>query len=124
MQKPSFLIVYTVNLLMYLQLANKAFTAAQSLDPGYAAAWIGQATIAHSIGHADCMDLYRHTTELDYHVSHWLLYKASIIRVGGHDKGCQWPGHDTGFQCVFIVFGESAECMISVAYMYSSMCRV
>ena len=51
------------------QLAHKAFAAAQSLDPGYAAAWIGQATIAHSIGHADCMDLYRHTTELGYHVS-------------------------------------------------------
>ena len=54
----------------YPQLAHKAFTAAQSLDPTYAAAWIGQAIIAHSIGHADCMDLYRHTTELDYHVSY------------------------------------------------------
>ena len=50
------------------QLAHKAFSIAQSLDPGYATAWIGQATIAHSIGDADCMDLYRHTTELEYHV--------------------------------------------------------
>lgn len=52
-----------------IQLANKAFTVAQSQDPGYVAAWIGQAIIAQNIGHADCMDLYRHTTELDYHVS-------------------------------------------------------
>jgi superkiller protein 3 len=51
-----------------IKLAHKAFAVAQSLDPGYAPAWIGQATIAHSIGDADCMDLYRHTTELDNHV--------------------------------------------------------
>jgi superkiller protein 3 len=50
-----------------IQLAHKAFSIAQSLDPGYATAWIGQASIAHSIGDADCMDLYRHTTELEYH---------------------------------------------------------
>ena len=62
------------------QLAHKAFSIAQSLDPGYATAWIGQASIAHSIGDADCMDLYRHTTELEYHVRllSFLSHKSGV----------------------------------------------
>jgi superkiller protein 3 len=72
----------------HMELAHKAFTAAQSLDPTYAAAWIGQAIIAHSIGHADCMDLYRHTTELDYHsegsrgYAYWVCHTLSTLDPG------------------------------------------
>lgn len=68
------LCVQRILLIIAFQLAHKAFRAAQSLDSDYAAAWIGQAIIAHSIGHEDCMDLYRHTTELDFHVSVGFMY--------------------------------------------------
>ena len=51
------------------KLAHQAFRNAQSLEPDYVQAWIGQALVAESIGHSDSMDLFRHTTELAYHVS-------------------------------------------------------
>ncbi len=52
-----------------MQLAHEAFRNAQSLEPSYVQAWIGQALIAESIGHSESMELFRHTVELGYHVS-------------------------------------------------------
>ena len=51
------------------QLAHEAFKNAQSLAPDCVEAWIGQAIIAESIGDSEAMDLFRHSTELGYHVS-------------------------------------------------------
>ena len=52
-----------------LTLAHEALKVAQSVDPKYAEAWIGQAIVAESLGHAEAMDLFRHTTELGSNVS-------------------------------------------------------
>ncbi len=51
------------------QLAHESFKMAQSMDPAYVASWIGQALIAEAVGHDDAMDLFRHTTDLGFHVS-------------------------------------------------------
>jgi superkiller protein 3 len=51
-----------------LQLAYEAFKKAQSLSPDYVEAWIGQAFIAERVGSSEAMDLFRHCTELEYHV--------------------------------------------------------
>ncbi|XP_068693840.1 tetratricopeptide repeat protein 37-like isoform X1 [Montipora foliosa] len=61
-----------------IELAHEAFKNSQALDPSYAAAWIGQATIAEIIGSDEAMDLFRHTTELGSHsegnigYAHWV----------------------------------------------------
>ncbi|XP_052869368.1 tetratricopeptide repeat protein 37 [Anopheles cruzii] len=60
-------------------LANKAFSRAQQCDTTFLNAWIGQATIAESVGQPDeAMDLFRHCTQLGYHpessvgYAHWV----------------------------------------------------
>ncbi|KAL9987357.1 hypothetical protein ACROYT_G001647 [Oculina patagonica] len=61
-----------------IELAHEAFKNSQALDPSYTAAWIGQASIAETIGSEEAMDLFRHTTELGSHVeggigyAHWV----------------------------------------------------
>lgn len=52
-----------------IKLAHEAFKRAQAADPSYVACWIGQALIAERIGDDDAMDLFRHTTQLQNHVS-------------------------------------------------------
>jgi len=51
-----------------LQLAYEAFGRAQAYSPECVQAWTGQALIAERIGSDESMDLFRHATELDYHV--------------------------------------------------------
>ena len=69
MQDVIFDMIFLSVLKILNQQAHEAFKSAQSLDPGYVAAWIGQALIAETVGHDDAMDLFRHTTELGFHVS-------------------------------------------------------
>jgi len=42
-----------------MELANRAFSQAQSLDPGKARAWVGQALVAERMGSAEALDLFR-----------------------------------------------------------------
>ena len=51
-----------------VQLAYEAFKKAQAFSPESVQAWTGQALIAERIGSDETMDLFRHATELDYHV--------------------------------------------------------
>ena len=50
-------------------LAHEALKVAQSAGPKYNECWTGQAIVAEMIGHAEAMDLFRHTTELGRNVS-------------------------------------------------------
>ncbi|KAB0804312.1 hypothetical protein PPYR_01282 [Photinus pyralis] len=50
------------------KLANEAFSQAQRADPNYVNSWIGQALIAESMVMDDAMDLFRHSTQLGFHV--------------------------------------------------------
>ena len=67
------------------ELAHEAFKYAQSFDPTYVPAWIGQAMIAESIGHNETMDLFRHATELAYHpqgaigYGYWVCHSLQTI---------------------------------------------
>ncbi|RPA93643.1 protein prenylyltransferase [Choiromyces venosus 120613-1] len=48
-----------------IQLANEAFSRAQSADPEYALAWVGQGIIAAMTGNeADAQDLFEHAFEI------------------------------------------------------------
>ncbi|CUS14034.1 unnamed protein product [Tuber aestivum] len=48
-----------------IQLANEAFSRAQSADPEYALAWVGQGIIASMTGNeADAQDLFEHAFEI------------------------------------------------------------
>lgn len=48
-----------------LQLANEAFSRAQSVDPEYALAWVGQGLIASLLGDTDqALELFEHAFEI------------------------------------------------------------
>ncbi|XP_065910597.1 superkiller complex protein 3-like [Dysidea avara] len=49
-----------------IELAYKAFCNAQSADPTYSGAWIGQALVAETMGRIEKMDLFSHSTQLGY----------------------------------------------------------
>ncbi|ELT99404.1 hypothetical protein CAPTEDRAFT_188519 [Capitella teleta] len=63
-----------------VETAHEAFKTAQSLEPSFATSWIGQALVAEAVGHADAMDLFRHTTDLSFHresalgYAHWVCH--------------------------------------------------
>ncbi|XP_003748407.1 tetratricopeptide repeat protein 37 [Galendromus occidentalis] len=44
-----------------LKEANQCFSKAQAADPLYVECWLGQATLAATVGHFDACDLYRHS---------------------------------------------------------------
>ena len=53
-----------------VKAANEAFRAAQATSPSHVGCWLGQAMLAETVGQeVEAMDLFRHTTELDNHVS-------------------------------------------------------
>ena len=53
------------------QLANDAFARAQSADPTYAHAWLGQGLLAHLLGEAkEAQNLYAHAFEIADSASH------------------------------------------------------
>ena len=53
------------------QLANDAFARAQSVDPTYAHAWLGQGLLAHLLGEAkEAQNLYAHAFEISGSASH------------------------------------------------------
>ncbi|XP_026288453.1 tetratricopeptide repeat protein 37 [Frankliniella occidentalis] len=62
-----------------IQLANKAFSAAQRVDHSYTRCWVGQAMIAETMDHHETLDLFRHAASLEYHhescsgYAHWVL---------------------------------------------------
>ncbi|RUS81604.1 hypothetical protein EGW08_010617 [Elysia chlorotica] len=64
-----------------VKMAHEAFTTAQSIDPTYMACWIGQALIAEIVGHKEAMDLFRHTTELGFHVESAIGYGKWVLSV-------------------------------------------
>lgn len=47
-----------------LREANQCFTRAQAVDPMNVECWLGQATLAATVGHFDACDLYRHSNEV------------------------------------------------------------
>ncbi|CAG8737735.1 18923_t:CDS:2, partial [Racocetra persica] len=47
-----------------LDLANQAFSTAQSLDPDYAPAWVGQAYVANLWGSNESAELFEHAYEI------------------------------------------------------------
>ncbi|CAG8518907.1 7674_t:CDS:2, partial [Dentiscutata heterogama] len=47
-----------------LDLANQAFSTAQSLDPDYAPAWVGQAYVANLWGSNEAAELFEHAYEI------------------------------------------------------------
>lgn len=59
--------------------ANKSFSWAQKIDPGYINSWIGQAFIAETSEPKEALDLFRHSTQLGYHheaaigYTHWVI---------------------------------------------------
>uniref|UniRef100_T1IWR9 Tetratricopeptide repeat protein 37 n=1 Tax=Strigamia maritima TaxID=126957 RepID=T1IWR9_STRMM len=64
-----------------VELAHKAFSTAQTLDPSHIKCWIGMAMIAEKIGHLEAMDLFRHTTSLGYHGQSALGYAHWVAQV-------------------------------------------
>ena len=54
--------------IFFFQLAYEAFKKAQACSPESVEAWVGHALIAERIGSSESMDLFRHATELHYHV--------------------------------------------------------
>ena len=50
--------------------ANEAFRQAQAVAPESVGCWLGQAMLAETIAQdVEAMDLFRHATQLDNHVS-------------------------------------------------------
>lgn len=56
-------------LLIVVKLAHKSFQNAQSSDPHCVRGWIGQALVAEEAQPLEAMDLFRHASEIQYHVS-------------------------------------------------------
>ena len=44
-----------------LELANQTFSKAQSLDPDYVPAWVGQAFVANLWGSDETVELFEHS---------------------------------------------------------------
>jgi superkiller protein 3 len=88
-----------------VEQAHKAFSTAQALDPAHARAWIGQAYIAQLTDHAETLDLFRHSTQLNplpqaaiafaFHVALGLIpldaNKRTELYNKGHFKAGQIP---------------------------------
>ncbi|KAH9524909.1 Tetratricopeptide repeat protein 37 [Bulinus truncatus] len=66
-----------------VELAYKSFQNAQSIDPTYTSCWIGQAMIAERVGHGEAMDLFRHSTELGFHLEGAIGYSQFVLSVLG-----------------------------------------
>lgn len=64
-----------------VKAAHEAFKKAQACDPLLVQGWVGQAYIAESIGDEDAMDLFRHSTELDFHGESSLAYAQWVCRL-------------------------------------------
>lgn len=61
-----------------MEIANQAFSKAQSADPEYALAWVGQAVIAQMLGETqEALELYGHAFEISE--------SSSVGRVIGYD---------------------------------------
>nr|XP_022913012.1 tetratricopeptide repeat protein 37 [Onthophagus taurus] len=75
-----------------IKLANDAFSQAQRCDPNYINSWIGQALIAEFLGHEDCMDLFRHSTQLGCHEQSEIGYGYWVCKtlLGEQTKEAQY----------------------------------
>ncbi|CAO1345988.1 unnamed protein product [Diamesa serratosioi] len=78
-----------------VSLANKAFSRAQQTDTTFINAWIGQATIAEMIGDRDeAMDLFRHCTQLGFHMESSIGYSNFVCSVLNVDDYSQDPKYE------------------------------
>lgn len=76
-----------------MQLAHKAFTKAQALQPEVILPWIGQACIAEKIGHQDALWLFWHCVQLGNHVDAARVFGRWVCKVAGTEtcKGDMLP---------------------------------
>ncbi|KAK3911004.1 Tetratricopeptide repeat protein 37 [Frankliniella fusca] len=63
-----------------IQLANKAFSAAQRVDHSYTRCWVGQAMIAEAMDHHETLDLFRHAASLEYHHESCSGYANMVLK--------------------------------------------
>ena len=63
-----------------IKLANEAFSRAQCADPNFKNCWIGQAFIAELLKHKECMDLFRHSTQLGFHPESAVGYAMTVCK--------------------------------------------
>lgn len=71
-----------------IKLANEAFLRAQNADPNYLCGWMGQAMVGELIGvdELEVMDLFRHCTQLDFHVESALGYAYWVCSILSDEK--------------------------------------
>lgn len=71
-----------------IKLANEAFLRAQHADPSYLCGWMGQAMVGELIGvdELEVMDLFRHCTQLDFHVESALGYAHWVCSILSDEK--------------------------------------
>lgn len=74
-----------------LNLANDCFKEAQTIDPAYIMAWLGQATVAQDIEHPDTMKMLHHTCTLGSHhnsIVSFSYHVLSALRDADTSKHC------------------------------------
>lgn len=124
------------------QLANEAFSRAQSTDPDHAQAWLGQGILAAQLGDTqEAHTLFTHAFEIatasspiikkQYALSafdHFLSYPqyknmTSILqsRLALHQLRCQQPA-DIAFQHLLSLFSERAGDFSSAAQSLENIC--
>lgn len=66
-----------------VKLANESFLSAQHADPNYLCGWMGQAMIGETlcVDELEVMDLFRHCTQLDFHVESALGYAYWVCSI-------------------------------------------
>ncbi|XP_055387036.1 tetratricopeptide repeat protein 37 [Condylostylus longicornis] len=70
-----------------ISLSNKYFKRSQESNPIYINGWLGQAIIAELIGEEEeAIDLFRHCTELDFHIESALGYSHWICKILSKQK--------------------------------------
>ncbi|KAI5745854.1 hypothetical protein M8J76_014771 [Diaphorina citri] len=63
-----------------LNLANDCFKEAQTIDPAYLMAWLGQSTVAEEIDHADTKKMLHHTCCLGSHHNSIVLFSYYVLK--------------------------------------------
>jgi tetratricopeptide (TPR) repeat protein len=83
------------------ELANKAFAAAQAIEPSLARPWVGQAMLSERVAPTETLDLFRHAYELSPHAQACLGFGTHVASVmfggsGGVGVGGSGGGSDSG----------------------------
>uniref|UniRef100_A0A8D8YPA9 Tetratricopeptide repeat protein 37 n=1 Tax=Cacopsylla melanoneura TaxID=428564 RepID=A0A8D8YPA9_9HEMI len=69
-----------------LNLANDCFKEAQTIDPAYIMAWLGQTTVAEDIDHPDTMKMLHHTCTLGSHHNSIVSFSYHVLRALQHSQ--------------------------------------